>query len=370
VSWYEKILRKRSHARDATRLLKLRCTRFRQLLRNYGKILDAIADAAEKQGGEYIFDRQYVVSLAEVVIDLADAVVFDLNVLADQRYQAFYGALDRFRRETREVIAPERHPGGQSDEEETEYRILRALRRSMLSLSLEGGRGPGAVLDDCTTIHDLAHLAHELAGDTQLALVTRHGDLNRESAEFVIGVEMPLRVVDVGDGLAPADPGADAHGVIRSVPLRALVDGMDQIFRQRAASWHRVAPASVSAVVTEDQAHVMIHQPGGFDMVDASTIGSKESNHLYCRFASAVRGGNEEIVRGAVAREILARLGFAATRTARSAAALLRRVPRADAEERLTIVGRLVAFVLARDAAGWDAASSDAYVNAFMAQHT
>lgn len=371
VSWYEKILRKPGRARDTTRLLKLRCTRFRQLIRNYGRVLDAIADAADKQDGEYIFDRQYVVSLSEMVIDLADAIVFDLNVLTHQRCADFYRALDRFRIEARELIAAERDAGRKrDDDEQAVFRTLSALRQSMLSFSLGVGGGSGAALDDCKTVYDLAHLAHELACESQRSLIANHGDGKGSVATFVIGVDTPVRAIDVGNGMEQTGTEESPREAIRSTPLRVLVGGMDQSFRREAAAWTRVAPATLTAVVTEDHAHAILHQPTGFDLVDATTIGSKEANHVYCRFASRIRGDEDAGVRGVVAREILTRLGFSTALTARAAMGLLRTVPRFEAEERLLAIGRLAAFTLARDAAGWESIPSEAHIEAFMTQQT
>ena len=50
---------------EAITLLRLRSTRFRQLLKNYGSFLALLDDAAEKQGGSFILDVQYVIALAE-----------------------------------------------------------------------------------------------------------------------------------------------------------------------------------------------------------------------------------------------------------------------------------------------------------------
>ncbi|HQU34790.1 MAG: hypothetical protein B7Z68_00765 [Acidobacteria bacterium 21-70-11] len=108
MSWLSDIFRKRTGG-DAVTVLKLRTTRFRQLLRSYGTMLELLDDAAEKQGGGFVLDRQYVVALAEQVAELADAVVFDLNVLTSQQHLAFYGAVDRLRSELRGVL--EREPG-------------------------------------------------------------------------------------------------------------------------------------------------------------------------------------------------------------------------------------------------------------------
>jgi pyruvate,water dikinase len=112
VSWLSDIFRAKS-GDDAVTLLKLRTTRFRQLLRSYGTLLALLDDAAEKQGGGFVLDRQYVVALVERVAELADAVVFDLNVLTSQQNLAFYEAVDRVRSELRKTLAQE--PGARTE---------------------------------------------------------------------------------------------------------------------------------------------------------------------------------------------------------------------------------------------------------------
>jgi phosphohistidine swiveling domain-containing protein len=106
MTWLGRLLRPTGGS-EALTLLKLRVTRYRQLLRRYGSLQSLIEDAAEKQGGGFILDRQYVVSLAEQVVEIADAVVFDLNVLTSQRNLPFYEQVERLRSELRSLLAEE-----------------------------------------------------------------------------------------------------------------------------------------------------------------------------------------------------------------------------------------------------------------------
>jgi pyruvate,water dikinase len=103
MSWLGRILRP-AGGREDLLLLKLRTTRFRQLLRSYGAFLALLEDAAEKQGGSFILDRQYVVSLAEQVAEIADGVAFDLNVLTSQRNLAIYERAGQLRGELRSLL--------------------------------------------------------------------------------------------------------------------------------------------------------------------------------------------------------------------------------------------------------------------------
>jgi pyruvate,water dikinase len=525
MSWYHRIFRRPRPQEDAVRLLHLRCTRFRQLVRNYGRILDAAADAAEKQAGNYILDRQYLVSLSEVGLDRAEAVIFDLNVLAGQHHDAFYPVLDRFRSQIRRIIPAAEEPGripnaaGAEDhesrispavlntladaiaasqvlyrhggqvacrgvaagpifnlqtepqhnrfprgavmvardiqpddelirlmrqasailtdlgeavgetatlardfriptivglgdasvhlttgneitvdadenivyqgriqelldyyqserlgvEEEREYRILREIRRLLFSLTLNEDSGPASDLGDCRTLHDLVHLAHDLAGEAYFDLTRSLQDVRKRSHALETGFDIPFYVIDAGFGLAPSETVEEGlrPAQIQSLPLRLLLQGMDQRYRNGTAGDQEpvLSAGEALATVTEEYANLVIRQHGGFDIVDSMIGDSRESNHIYCRFAAADGGNANPAVRGLVAREIMSRLDFAAARTSRAAAGWLGGIPRSDMEERLTIVGRLVAQLLLTDAAGWDAVSQDTYVDSFIAQH-
>jgi len=104
MSWLGRLLRPRG-GNEAHTLLKLRVTRFHQLLSSYGSLLSLAEDAAEKQGGGFILDRQYAVALVEKVAELAESVAFDLNVLTSQRNLPFYEQVERLRDELRSLLA-------------------------------------------------------------------------------------------------------------------------------------------------------------------------------------------------------------------------------------------------------------------------
>ena len=103
MSWLRRIFVKSSEA-EGVRLVKLRTVRFRHLLRHYGKLLDLQADAAEKQTGEYVLDKQYILSMAEILFEVADTVVFDLNVMTNQRCTSFYPLMDQFHAEIKKSL--------------------------------------------------------------------------------------------------------------------------------------------------------------------------------------------------------------------------------------------------------------------------
>ncbi|MFZ5789023.1 MAG: PEP-utilizing enzyme [Acidobacteriota bacterium] len=87
--------------RSGPPVVALRVTRFRQLLTGYARLLDLARDAAVKQGGEYVFDRQFVRTLVEAAIDIAESAVFDLNVITREASLSYYEACEKLAAEAR-----------------------------------------------------------------------------------------------------------------------------------------------------------------------------------------------------------------------------------------------------------------------------
>jgi pyruvate,water dikinase len=519
MSWFHRIF-KDSRERDVCRLFNLRSTRFRQLLRNYGRILDRLADAAEKQAGEYILDRQYIVSLVEIVVDLAESIIFDLNVITDNRHYAFYDVLKKFNSEFRKILASESNleisaghrsnsiakaevsprmlaeaisrspalfrsegqvacrgvatgtvfnletaenasafpdgsvmvaadirpddelirvmrkasailtdfgePAGDTailarefqipmivgiqgasklletgsivtvdadectvypgriqelldyyraerptSEEEPEYKLLRSLRQSMFRLTLMDGPDDQSSGQECKSVHDLVHLASEFAGDALVELAS-----NRDSISAYTEISTPfpiaLQVLDVGDGLFQpvSDAGKPDLEKIRSLPLLTFLSGLKDVERSSAQSLRSdLQPAAIFATIKEEHANILMPQSGRSDIVDSSIGESKESSHIYCRFAA---GGGEEASPGtriAITREILSRLNFAVAQTPRASSAWISGLPIAEMKDRLAILGRLSAFLWIMDAPRGESKALDAIVEDFMAQY-
>ncbi len=57
--------------------------------------MELIADLGEKSGGEYIFDRKYLVDITNGLQTLLLHMVNSLNLIATNRYMGLYSTLDR-----------------------------------------------------------------------------------------------------------------------------------------------------------------------------------------------------------------------------------------------------------------------------------
>lgn len=78
--------------------------RFRDLIEKNNLVLELIADAGEKLSGEFIFDIQYLKTLASRLSDASRSVVYDLNAMTGNRYPALVPVLDGIEAEVRAVL--------------------------------------------------------------------------------------------------------------------------------------------------------------------------------------------------------------------------------------------------------------------------
>ena len=68
---------------------------FQVLLDNHQKAMELIADLGEKSGGDYIFDRKYLVDAIDELQDLLLRMIKGLNLISSDRYYELYSTLDR-----------------------------------------------------------------------------------------------------------------------------------------------------------------------------------------------------------------------------------------------------------------------------------
>ncbi|MFA5111649.1 MAG: PEP/pyruvate-binding domain-containing protein [Desulfobaccales bacterium] len=68
---------------------------FQALLQDHQRVMELIADLGEKSGGEYIFDRKYLIDTTEAIQTLLLRMVKGLNLITANRFLDLYPALDR-----------------------------------------------------------------------------------------------------------------------------------------------------------------------------------------------------------------------------------------------------------------------------------
>ncbi len=327
---------------------------------------DAVRLGAARRAGAILLDRGSVAGSAArlarelripAVVGLGDATSrlatgTEVTVDADENV-VYLGRIP-------ELLDYYRSARSGPDEEE-EYRLLRQVRQAAFPLSFVADQAEPA-LPGCRTIHDLVHLSRSLAGDAlHEVLASARADLG--APVRVTGVPGEVRVFDLqgalergaADGFAPAD--------LRSRPLRAFLDGLGCPSPDGAPP--PLGPWALRAAATDEHALAAATAPWGFDLLDATVGGGRDSDAVYCRFAP--RGEDDSgASRGALAAGVLGRLGFAVERTSREVSGWIRGLPSAETEERVRIVGALAARLGQLGAAGWRRAPVERNVEAFL----
>lgn len=80
-------------------------SRFQSVLATNNQALELIADMGDKLGGDYVFDRQYILSAYQKLSELVSKLTYDLNTLAPQKYVELFNAYERIHRSVQDEIA-------------------------------------------------------------------------------------------------------------------------------------------------------------------------------------------------------------------------------------------------------------------------
>jgi len=95
---------RRLHTRkDAFVLLRERLDHFRDLVEKNNQVLELIAGAGEMLGGEYVFDSQYLKTLARDLENAVRDVVYDLNGVTGDRYPELADTLRRIAEDVQNI---------------------------------------------------------------------------------------------------------------------------------------------------------------------------------------------------------------------------------------------------------------------------
>jgi pyruvate, water dikinase len=251
-------------------------------------------------------------------------------------------------------------------EESPEFRLLRRLLKRIAPLHLIDPQSPQFEPRGCTSVHDMIRFVHEKA-------VQELMDLPRFLQRFkgtkvwtlVSDVPIGLRVLDLGDGIAPEASG-DKVGIdqIESLPLRALWEGVslqdvwstepvDMDFRGLMSSLTRswdsmgagVSAASINlAVINKIYLNLHLRLGYHFNLIDARMHDEPQHNHIYFRFVGGVTDITRRSRRAQVLAQILSNYHFNATTKGDLVVARLLHLPKEEIQSRLKVLGALIGF--------------------------
>jgi len=119
-------LKKISQKKPEIRHFCIQTIRFKKFLENARALLDLFDDGREKVLGEYIFDRHYVVSLIDSVVERLGMMVYDACVLIPKSGEDLYAAYDKHKLAAGNLIGgtPGSFASPPSDSSDPEYQLL------------------------------------------------------------------------------------------------------------------------------------------------------------------------------------------------------------------------------------------------------
>ena len=82
--------------------------KFKSILERNNRILELMADMGDKLGGDYVFDRQYVLDISEKIGDLVFKLISDLCVMTQNENVDLFIAFERIQHEIQEELAGRR----------------------------------------------------------------------------------------------------------------------------------------------------------------------------------------------------------------------------------------------------------------------
>jgi pyruvate, water dikinase len=79
--------------------------KFKSILERNNRILELMADMGDKLGGDYVFDRQYILDVCEKVSDLVFKLISDLSILTQSDSVELFIAFEHIQHEIQEELA-------------------------------------------------------------------------------------------------------------------------------------------------------------------------------------------------------------------------------------------------------------------------
>ncbi|MCL4552543.1 MAG: PEP-utilizing enzyme [Candidatus Marsarchaeota archaeon] len=250
-------------------------------------------------------------------------------------------------------------------EDAPEFRLLRRILNQVAPLHLTDPQSVNFAPKGCRSVHDMVRFMHEKAVQELMELPTY---LNRFKGTkvwtLVSDVPMPLKILDLGGGLDPlAEGGTVRIGQIRSLPLKALLEGLSKPetwdtepvvvdFKGMIASLTRTwdpskGPALFGlnlAVVNDIYMNLHLRLGYHLNIIDARMDDTENQNHIYFRFMGGIADLTRRSRRAQMLADILAHYHFKVRVQGDLVVGRILHIPKTEIQRLLEILGALVGF--------------------------
>lgn len=269
------------------------------------------------------------------------------------------------------------------------YEKLRSVADLIVPLTLVDPRSPEFRPENCHTYHDIAYFAHEKSIQVMFGLMDRVAMGKVPALKLLkLKTDLPLNLhlVDLGGGLASHESPVPPEDIL-SLPMRALWRGISH----PGITWAGPVPVDVGgflhvlgqaafrppenfwdktyAIVAANYVNYACRLGYHFQSVDSYCGPVAAENYINFNFKGGAADELRRVRRARLIAEVLEHLGFEVEQHLDVIRARFRKRPLAEMEERLDLLGRLMAYVRQMDML----MSSDEYVHLlaerFLAGH-
>ena len=80
-------------------------SRFQNILKQDNALMETIADMGRKAGGDFVFDKKYLMDSIQTIEDRTRRIAYDLNFITDNRYLELYDIIERLTKELESEIS-------------------------------------------------------------------------------------------------------------------------------------------------------------------------------------------------------------------------------------------------------------------------
>ena len=78
---------------------------FENIIQQNNAAMGIIADMGGKTGGEYLFDKSYLIESVKQIEELVRRSAYDLNFITDNQHLPIYGAIERLAKKLERILA-------------------------------------------------------------------------------------------------------------------------------------------------------------------------------------------------------------------------------------------------------------------------
>ncbi|MFA4903762.1 MAG: hypothetical protein WC600_13585 [Desulfobaccales bacterium] len=266
---------------------------------------------------------------------------------------------------------------------------LKAVTELIIPLNLVDRRSPTFRPEHCRTYNDITRFAHEKAIQVMFGLMDDVAQGSVPALKLLklkTSLPLNLHLVDLGDGLASHDTPVPPEDII-SRPMRALwagisypgitwagpvpvdVGGFLQVLGQSAINPPQNFWDKTYAIVAANYVNYACRLGYHFQSVDSYIGDAPSDNYINFTFKGGAADDVRRIRRIRLIALILERLGFNMEIFGDVIRARFRRHPASETEDRLNLVGRLMAYVRQMDMLMKDDNTSQVLAERFLAGH-